>query len=41
MPWRVTVNRLSSASKHSKQAEDVSLVKCEREYWPAGSLGCR
>ena len=34
MRFRVTVDPLSGASKHSKQAEDVSIVKCAKEYWP-------
>ena len=34
MSLRVTVDSLSSASKHSKQAENVSIVKCAKEYWP-------
>ena len=34
MPLRVTVDPLSGASKHSEQAENVSIVKCAKEYWP-------
>ena len=34
MRFRVTVDPLSGALKHSNQAEDVSMVKCAQEYWP-------
>jgi hypothetical protein len=34
MPFRVTVDPLSSAAKHSKGAGNVGVLQCVKEYWP-------